>query len=251
MIPKFLHFFADHFDMTGRYLEAASTYARDIDGLIALIFALVGFWFILSEAVFFWLIFKFRARDGVKAQYVAGETKREKRWITWPHMAVLVCDVFIIVGAVWVWYNVKQNLPPAQHTVRVIGQQWAWTFVHPGPDGQLDTGDDIALIDELHVKKGVVYHYKLESKDVLHNFSVPVFRLKQDAIPGRTITGWFEPTKVGEYDIQCAEICGIGHGIMGARIHIESAAEHAAWMSQHTPTRTVASAASSPAPVAR
>ena len=234
MIPNFLHFFADHFDMVGRYLEPASTYARDIDGLIALIFALVGFWFILSEVVFFWLIFKFRAKDGVKAQYVAGETKSEKRWITWPHMAVLVCDVFIIVGAVWVWYNVKQNLPPAEQHVRVIGQQWAWSFVHSGPDGKLDTPDDIKTVDDLHIKAQTVYHYHLEARDVLHSFSVPVFRLKQDAVPGRIITGWFKATKTGSYDIQCAEICGIGHALMPGKLYIESPEEHAAWIAQNT-----------------
>ena len=90
-------------------------------------------------------------------------------------------------------------------------------------------------MNELHVEVGTLYHYKLESLDVLHNFSVPVFRLKQDAIPGRVITGWFEPTLAGEYDIQCAEICGIGHGLMGARIHIETPEQHAAWMASHAP----------------
>jgi cytochrome c oxidase subunit 2 len=69
---------------------------------------------------------------------------------------------------------------------------------------------------------------------VLHSFSVPVFRLKQDAIPGRVITGWFEATKTGSYDIQCAEICGIGHGIMGARIVIETPEQHAAWMADRS-----------------
>jgi cytochrome c oxidase subunit 2 len=215
-------------------VPAASTYASGIDNLFTLIFVLVGFWFILSEGVFFWLIFKFKKRDGVPAQYVTGEKKEEKRWITYPHLLVLVCDVFIIVGAVRVWYDVKQNLPSAQETVRVVSQQWAWTFQHPGADGQLDTADDIRKVNELHVKKGTLYHYKLESKDVLHDFSVPVFRLKQDAIPGRVITGWFEPTLTGEFDIQCAEICGVGHGLMGARIFIETPEQHAAWIAENS-----------------
>ena len=86
------------------------------------------------------------------------------------------------------------------------------------PGQRLDTADDITKINELHVSTDTLYHYKLEANDVLHNFSVPVFRLKQDAIPGRVITGWFEPTMTGEFDIQCAEICGIGHGLMPARI---------------------------------
>ena len=79
----------------------------------------------------------------------------------------------------------------------MVAQQWAWSFVHPGPDGQLDTADDIKTVDELHVKVDTLYHFKLESRDVLHSFSVPVFRLKQDVIPGRVITGWFQPTQTG------------------------------------------------------
>ena len=214
------------------FIPAGSTYAGDIDGLIMLIFWLVGFWFVLCEVAFFYLIFRFRKKEGVKTEYITGEEKSQKRWISWPHMLVLVCDVFILIGAVRVWYDVKQNLPPAHETVRVIAQQWAWTFVHAGPDGEIDTADDIAVVDELHVETNKLYHYKLESRDVLHNFSVPVFRLKQDAIPGRVITGWFQPTITGEYDIQCAEICGIGHGLMPARIFLETKEQHASWVAQ-------------------
>ncbi len=228
-------------------VPAASSYAADIDFLFDMIFYIVGFWFLACVLVFFWLIFRFRKKDGVRPSYVSGELKSEKRWITIPHLLVLVCDIFIVAGAVRVWYDIKQDLPPAQQTVRVIGQQWAWTFVHPGPDGQLDTADDISKVNELHVQTDTLYHYKLEATDVLHNFSVPVFRLKQDAIPGRVITGWFTPTRTGEYDIQCAEICGIGHGLMGARIHIETRDEHLAWMAEQAP---ITLAATSTAPTA-
>lgn len=221
--------------MIEQFLPQASSYAADIDNLFTLIFVLVGFWFILSMGTFLWLVFRFRAKDGQKAEYITGEDKSQKRWITIPHLLVLVCDVFIIVGAVNVWYQIKQYLPPSEQTVRVIGQQWTWTFVHPGPDGKLDTADDIAKVNELHVQKGVNYHYKLESVDVLHDFSVPVWRLKQDAIPGRVITGWFQPTLEGEFDVQCAEICGIGHGLMAARVFVESEAKHAAWMANESP----------------
>jgi cytochrome c oxidase subunit 2 len=210
----------------------AATYAGDIDALILLILVIVGFWFILAEGVFFWAILKYRRKDGERrrAAYITGEEKSQKRWITIPHALVLVCDVFILAGAIRVWVNVKQTLPPADETVRVIGQQWAWTFVHPGPDGKLDTADDVATVDELHLKLNTTYHYKLQARDVLHSFSVPAFRLKHDAIPGREITGWFKTTRAGSYDIQCAEICGIGHGIMGARLIIETPEQHAAWL---------------------
>ena len=226
--------------MIEQLLPRASTYAADIDFLILLIAVLTGFWFLLTCGAFFWLLWRYRER-GDKAQYITGDEKHLKRWVTWPHLLILVCDVLIIVAAINVWVNVKQTLPEADRTVRVIGQQWAWTFVHPGPDNELDTDDDIAMVDELHLEVDTTYHFKLESTDVLHSFSIPVFRIKQDAVPGREITGWFEPNVVGVYDVQCAEMCGIGHGIMGARVHVETAAEHAAWVSQNAPPTQLAS----------
>jgi cytochrome c oxidase subunit 2 len=228
--------------MIERWIVQASTYAADIDGVIWLIAVLVGFWFVVAELVFFWLILKFRAKDGQRAQYITGEEKKQMRFISWPHYLVLVCDVFIVVGAVRVWVDVKQKLPSeaeAQH-VRVVAQQWAWSFVHPGADGKLDTADDIRTVDELHVQVGQKYIYELEARDVLHSFSVPAFRLKQDAVPGRVITGWFEPTRTGTHDIQCAEICGIGHGLMAARVVIESPDQHAAWIESQSATRLAA-----------
>lgn len=220
--------------MIERYLTQASSFAGSIDGIILLIFVLVGFWFLVAEAVFFWLLWRFRAKPGEKSQYLTGKEKHVKRWVTIPHALVLVCDVFIIIGSVRIWYNVKQQLPEADSTIRVIGQQWAWTFQHPGQDNTLDTADDIFTVDNLHVEVDKVYHFRLESLDVLHSFSVPVFRLKQDAVPGRAITGWFQPTQTGQYDVQCAEICGIGHGIMAAQIHIQDANTHAQWIAENS-----------------
>jgi cytochrome c oxidase subunit 2 len=213
-------------------IPRASTFAHDIDWLFTVILLTVGFWFFVAQGALFYLVFRFRRKEGVAAQYIAGEQKSEKKWISIPHVLVILCDVGIIVATILVWNNVKQSLPPAQETVRIVAQQWAWTFVHPGPDRKLDTADDITVVDELHVKSGTVYHFELTSRDVVHSFSVPVFRLKQDAVPGRIIRGWFEPTKNGQFDIQCAEMCGIGHGLMPARISIESVEEHEKWMKE-------------------
>jgi len=229
--------------MTGPWLPSAGSYAGDIDGLIWLVTIVVGFWFFAAQAMFFWLIWRFRAKPGVPAQYITGKEPHLKRWINIPHFLVIVCDVVIIAAAIKVWVEVKQTMPAPDEQVRVIGQQWAWTFVHAGADGKLDTGDDIVTTDDLHVQVGKTYQFLLESKDVLHSFSVPVFRLKQDVVPGRTITGWFKPVKTGTYDIQCAEICGIGHGVMSGRIHIENATEHEAWVQGHTPLAAAPSAA--------
>jgi len=233
--------------MIEHYLIEASTFAGQIDNVINIVGVLVGFWGLLTAAIFFWLLFRFRARDGVASQYITGEEKEQKRFISIPHYLIMVCDIFIIVAAIQAWVVVKQHLPEQPHaTVRVIGQQWAWTFVHPGPDGQLDTADDVATNYELHIEVNQPYIFELSSRDVLHNFSVPVFRLKQDAIPGRVITGWFEANQTGTFDIQCAEICGIGHGLMPARIVIESAEEHAAWIAQQSPTQLAAAPTGAP-----
>ena len=216
--------------MISWFVTQGSTYARDIDNLILLVGVIVGVWFIAAELIFFWLIFKFRERKGVATQYIAGESKSEKKWVSYPHYAVLVFDLIILVVALRVWNDVKIAAPQTDERVRIIAQQWAWTFVHAGPDGQLDTADDVRTVDELNVQLGRKYLYELHSRDVLHSFSVPVFRLKQDAVPGRAITGWFEPTVAGDFDIQCAEICGIGHGLMPARIHVRTADDYSKWL---------------------
>jgi cytochrome c oxidase subunit 2 len=228
-------------------LPSASTYAGDIDQLFDLIMLLVGVPFLIASGLFFYFIIRFKKKEGQPGMYITGEEHEYKKWIHRAHMPILVFDVIIVAFAINVWYNIKQDLPEPDSSVRVIAQQWAWTFQHPGPDNVLDTPDDIKTVNELHVAKDTVYHYKLESLDVLHNFSVPVFRLKQDAIPGRVITGWFEPTLEGEFDIQCAEICGIGHGLMPARIVIESKEQHAAWVAENSTLALAANEADRPA----
>jgi cytochrome c oxidase subunit II len=216
-------------------LPTASTYAGDIDVLFDVITLLVGIPFLIASFLFFSFIVRFKKKEGVPSLYITGTEHKYMKWIHRAHVPILTFDIIIVVMAVNVWYDVKQDLPEANSTVRVMAQQWAWTFTHPGPDNVLDTADDILTINELHVAKDTLYHFKLESLDVIHNFSVPAFRLKQDAIPGRVITGWFEPTMTGEFDIQCAEICGVGHGLMPARIIIESPARNAAWVEANNP----------------
>jgi cytochrome c oxidase subunit 2 len=216
--------------MLERYLTAASTYAHSIDHLFILIAVIVGFWLLAAEGIMFGLIFKFRAKAGRPTQYITGEEPHLKRWISIPHYLIIVCDIVIVAGAIMVWYNIKQFMPPADQTVRVIGQQWAWSFQQPGPDGVLDTADDIRTVGEMHVVVNTTYHFELLSRDVVHSFAIPAFRLKQDALPGRTISGWFRPNRVGTYDIQCTQMCGLGHALMAGRIIVETSQDHAAWL---------------------
>jgi cytochrome c oxidase subunit II len=116
--------------MISWFIPQGSTFAADVDNLILLVAVIVGVWFVVAEAVFFWLIFRFRARDGVAGQYVTGEKKHEKRWVSYPHYGVLVFDLVILVFALRVWNDIKVTAPAHEETVRIVAQQWAWTFVH-------------------------------------------------------------------------------------------------------------------------
>ena len=220
------------------FVEAASSYAENIDFLVLLVAVLVGLPFLIAEGLLFGFVIKSLKKDGVKAVYIDGTKHEHKKWVEWPHYLVLAFDVVIIYFAVQVWVDVKQDLPPLpensgdEYVIGINARQWMWNFTHAGPDKKLGTADDIRTTNTLHVEKDKVYHFKLTSEDVLHDFSVPVFRLKQDVVPGREITGWFKATKEGVHDIQCAEMCGIGHGIMGAKIIIEGTEAYASWQAK-------------------
>mgnify|MGYP001416032505 CR=1 FL=1 len=106
-------------------LPQASSYAYHIDGLFGLITYLVGFWFILSEIVLFYFIFRYRRKTpDQKAEYVSGEEPHEKQWISLPHILVIVCDIVLVVATIFVWYKVKQTLPPTkpENVIKVMSQ---------------------------------------------------------------------------------------------------------------------------------
>ena len=208
----------------------ASTYAKDIDGLIVLITVIVGVWFVIAEAVLFYLIFRYRKRADRKASYVDGSRKRQIAWILVPCAAILACDLVIDAASGRVWDQMKQTNPVPDLMVRVEGRQWAWDLTNPGPDRILDTKDDVRLLNELHVPVGQVVRFELKSFDTLHSLWVPELRLKQDAVPGRTFQGWFEATRPGEYGILCAELCGVAHGLMKGTLIVHESKDYETWL---------------------
>ena len=214
-------------------IPEASTYARDIDWLFTIIFLTVGFWFLVAQGdLLLAASFRFRRRDGVPGPVHHRRGEGEKRWISIPHALVLVCDVVIIVAAVRCGTTSSRTCRRPTRRCASSAQQWAWTFVHPGPDGQLDTADDITD-DQRAARPGWTPSTTSSSsrKDVLHSFSVPVFRLKQDAIPGRVITGWFKPTTTGHVRHPVRrDLRHRPRADAGRRIIIETPEQHAAWV---------------------
>jgi cytochrome c oxidase subunit 2 len=216
--------------------ESVSTYGGDVDSLLLLIFYIIGVWFILAEVVLIGFAIAYRKRSGKRAAWVPGTSLKHLSWVLIPCIVILGLDLAIDAAGAPVWRDIKETLPEPDLTVRVIGKQFAWDFVHPGQDGLLDTDDDISSEFELFVPVDSVVRFELVSNDVLHSFWLPHFRLKQDIVPGRAIKGWFQATKTGSYPVACAELCGLGHGTMRGRLHVQSIAEHEAWLAEQVPT---------------
>ena len=169
------------------FLASASSYSGDVDGLVWLSRSSCGVWFIAAEGMFFWLMWRFRARDGVPSQYITGKEKHLKRWINIPHSLILICDVVIIVAAVRVWVKRQADAAAARTTpCASSASSGRGRSSTPGADGKLDTADDMRTTRRAARRASARPTTSSSSrKDVLHSFFVPVFRLKQDAIPGR------------------------------------------------------------------
>lgn len=208
----------------------ASTFAPEIDRLMIFITVIVGVWFVAAEAVLFYLIFRYRRRKGRGAEYVAGSSRAQMAWVLVPCVAILCFDLAIDSASTRVWDFAKQTHPRAELTVRVQARQWAWIMTHPGSDGVLDTADDIVTLNELHIPAHAVVRFELKSMDTLHSLWIPEFRLKQDAVPGRTFLGWVQATRPGQYPVLCAELCGTAHGLMKGMLFVHPPAEYQEWL---------------------
>ena len=97
-------------------------------------------------------------------------------------------------------------------------------------DGQFGTADDVSTINQLHLPLGQPIMVNLSSKDVIHSFFVPEFRVKQDAVPGLPTRIWLEPIKQGQYEIRCAELCGLGHYRMKGFVTTEPLSDFQKWL---------------------
>lgn len=212
--------------------ENISTFGRDIDGIMYLIYYVVGAWLILAEGVLIYFMLRYRRRAHPRAAQQHGTAARTLAWVVVPSILVFFCDIAIDAKGSPAWVHIKQELPKHDCLVRIEGRQFAWNFRHAGKDGILDTADDIVTNGQLHVPIGKVIKFELISRDVVHSFWVPNLRLKQDAVPGRVIPGWFDANKTGEFGIGCAELCGAGHGVMAATLVVESQEQYDKFLSK-------------------
>ena len=138
---------------------------------------------------------------------------------------LLGSDFVILYSEHDAWGQIESAPATVDVKVGIIARQWNWIFVYPGPDGILNTSDDV-IVDEqnsaLHVPINKNIAFELRSQDVIHSFFLANARFKQDVLPGRTVVRWFNLTKEGKYDISCTQICGILHSQMRNFVVVES-----------------------------
>jgi len=241
----------------------ASANGQQIDSLIAWIHVFMFVLFIGWGAFFLYVLFRFSAKRHPKADY-GGVKSHASSYL---EGAVLVVEMVLLFAfSIPLWAARVDRLPSESEAlvVQVTGEQFAWNVRYAGPDGKFgktdikfldlqsnplgvdrsdpDAKDDVTTVNQLFLQANRPIIVKLRSKDVIHSFNVPEMRVKQDAIPGLTIPIWFTPTvttaemrqRTGnndfQYEIACAQLCGLGHYRMRAFVTVLPPDEFQKWL---------------------
>jgi len=198
--------------------ESASTAAEQIDSIYFYLLSVAGFFTILIFVliVAFCLYYRRGAHVNRTITPHKGFLLLELTWSLIP----LGLTMIMFAWGAQVYYMITH--PPDDCVViDVVAKQWMWKLQHPS--GRRE-------INELHVPVNTRVRMRMISEDVIHSFFVPNFRVKQDVLPSRYTSIWFEPTKIGEYHLFCAEYCGTSHAQMRGRVIVESQADYAQWL---------------------
>ncbi len=202
--------------------EQASTVARESDWM---------FWALTAASLFICLLvflplawFAIKYRRGRKVNRQLADVATWKIEVTWTLIPL------VLVMALFAWsadaFFRMESAPVGALEVNVVGKQWMWKLQHAeGP----------REINELHIPLGRPVKLTMTSQDVIHDFFVPAFRMKQDVVPGRYTTEWFTPTRVGRYHIFCAQYCGTTHSAMVGWVHVMEPQDYTRWLAQGSP----------------
>ncbi|TQV86771.1 c-type cytochrome [Exilibacterium tricleocarpae] len=228
--------------------ELASNWGT-IDDTLLITAVICGIFFVGILLFMAYAIFRYRHREGHRAHY-----EPENKKLEWWLISITTVGICGMLAPGLFVYSDFVHVPDDAHVVEAVGQQWQWSYRFPGDDGELGTvdikhitfdnpfgidlsdpkGQDDILVssNEVHLPLDRPVKMLLRSKDTLHNFYVPQFRVKMDTVPGLVTYFWFTPTKVGEYEVLCAEYCGVGHATMRGRVVVESEAAFRDWLSR-------------------
>jgi len=203
--------------------QAASSVASDVDLLYFFILAVASFFAVLVSVGVVIFAIKFRRRHPDEVGHdIHGSIALE---LIWTFIPFVLAMVMFFWGA-RVYFDLAR--PPADAMdIYVVGKQWMWKIQHP---------EGVREINEMHVPVGRAVRVTLGSEDVLHDYYIPAFRVKMDAVPGKLTTMWFKATKVGTYRILCAEYCGTQHSGMLGQVIVMEPHDYEAWLAGGRPT---------------
>ena len=235
-----------HFLSPWTFTPIASNWGM-IDSTVDITLVVTGIVFVGVNLFLAYAIIRYRYREGAKAKYEP-ENKKLEGWLT---VITAIGVAAMLTPGLFVFAKFV-TVPEGATEIEAVGQQWHWSFRLPGKDGDFGTTDarlfsvenpygivpedpngrDDVLVDDaiVHLPLGQPVRFWLRSKDVLHNFTVAQFRVKMDLVPGLETFMWLEPTKVGEYEVLCEELCGIGHHAMRARVVVDEPEDYQAWV---------------------
>jgi cytochrome c oxidase subunit 2 len=231
---------------------AASAAAPGIDHHFVTTFILMGIVFVAAQVSLGYLVWKYReGGSSHSVVYTHGNPKLEILWTVLT--AILFIGLNLMSSSIWASERFRPAEPSAVR-VEVTGMQFAWYFRYPGPDGKFGAtrpeledasaggqgalgldSQDPASKDDIVVNTMVVpvnreIEVILRAHDVIHSFFVPAMRFKQDAVPGLAIHMHFTPTQTGDFEIACAELCGMGHYRMHGIVRVVSQDEFDKWL---------------------
>jgi cytochrome c oxidase subunit 2 len=230
--------------------QLASIHGADIDRVFLVTLAISGILFVLLQGILAYFAFRYGDRGGERARYWI-RPKLEKRFALVAGIIIFGVDVTLFALGDSQWFKAWGPYPPGTPVVEVMGEQFAWNFRYPGPDGVFGktdaslisstnsfgidktdpaSADDVISINQLHLPEGKPVRLRIRSHDVIHSFFLPHQRVKQDAVPGMEIEIWFTPNRAGEYDIACSQLCGLGHYRMRGQLTVESEEAFGKWL---------------------
>ncbi len=223
---------------------------QSVDDTVNITIWVTGVVFVSVNLFLAWCVLKFRHKEGRKSEYEP-ENKKLEIWLV--GISAVGIAALLAPGLI-VWDDIV-TVPEDAMEVETVGQQWHWSHRFPGKDGKfgdinqslisvdnpfgMDSDDPAGMDDilvsspELHLPVNQPVKVLLRSKDVLHNFAVPQFRVKMDLVPGMVTFFWFEPTVEGRYDLLCEELCGIAHHAMSGSVVVESRDAYEQWLGSH------------------
>jgi len=206
--------------MTNAYAahEAASRTALQIDAVFLFIAAVSLFFFFFVEGLLIYFAIRYRRKKASEDRATSNVTSNLVLEVVWVLIPSLVVLAFFVYG--YVVYRDVTTQPPGSSDINVVAQQFFFEFKYP--DGRTEAG-------QLHVPRGKPVKLIMTSRDVIHGFFLPDFRLKQDILPGQFTYLYLQPDKEGSYDIYCTQYCGVGHSTMRAKLVVMPPEEYAKW----------------------